>query len=97
MDIFHFDYDFQENSQGAGNDLQLLEEKWLGDSLVGYWVESQTQDWLISLVFVSRETPLKFLIRRLEKTPSHVKMEQYLVLSSKTSRLLKPFYQASLN
>ena len=32
MDIFHFDYDFQENSQGAGNDLQLLEEKWLGDS-----------------------------------------------------------------
>ncbi|MDR6561181.1 MULTISPECIES: hypothetical protein [Arcicella] len=97
MDIFDFDYNFQENSQGGGNDLLLLEEKWLGESLVGYLVESQTQDWLISLVFVSRETPLKFIIRKLEKTPSQVKMEQYRLLSSKTSKLLKPFYKGSLN
>lgn len=97
MDIFHFDYNFEENSQGGDNELQLLEEKWLGNSLVGYLVESQRQDWLISLVFVSRETPLKFIIRKLEKTPSQVKMEQYRVLSSKTSRLLKSFYEASMN
>lgn len=97
MDIFHFDFNFQENSQGLDKDLQLLEENWLGESLVGYLVESQTKDWLISLVFVSRETPLKFIIRKLEKTPSHVKVEQYRVLSSKTSKLLKPFYEASMN
>ncbi len=97
MDIFHFDFNFQENSQGLDKDLQLLEENWLGESLVGYLVESQTKDWLISLVFVSRETPLKFIIRKLEKTPSHVKVEQYRVLSSKTSKLLKPFYEASIN
>jgi hypothetical protein len=97
MEIYHFEYDFQENYQGANNDLGLLEEKWLGESLVGYLINAQSGDYMISLVFVSRETPLKFLIRKLEKTPSFAKTEQYKILSAKTSKILKPCYQASLN
>ncbi len=97
MEIYHFDYNFQEDYKGAKRDLGVFEEKWLGESLVGYLIDAQSGDWLISLVFVSRETPLKFLIRKLEKTPSFAKTEQYKLLAAKTTNMLKNWYQASLN
>jgi hypothetical protein len=98
MDIFHFDYNFEDNRCGFTHDLNLFkEEQWLGESVVGYLVEVQPKDWMISLVFVSKETPLKFMIKKLERAPSFEKAQQYQSLAAKTAKLLKECYQRELN
>ncbi len=98
MELHSFDYLFQEEYQGKNTDLTLFkEENWLGQSIVGYLVEPKTENWQISLVFVSNETPLKFMIRKLENSPSLAKAQQYKVLSEKTAKILKNSYQRLLN
>jgi hypothetical protein len=98
MELHGFDYHFQEESQGKNTDLTLFkEENWLGQSIVGYLVEPKPENWQISLVFVSNETPLKFMIRKLENSPSLAKAQQYKLLSEKTAKILKNSYQRLLN
>ena len=98
MELHSFDYHFQEEYQGANTDLTLFkEENWLGQSIVGYLVEPKPENWQISLVFVSNETPLKFMIRKLENSPSLAKAQQYKLLSEKTAKILKKSYQRLLN
>lgn len=98
MELHGFNYHFQEEYQGKNVDLNLLkEEQWLGQTIVGYLVEPQSENWQISLVFVSSETPLKFMIRKLEKAPTLEKAQQYNRLSEKTSEVLKNTYQGFLN
>lgn len=98
MELHSFDYHFQEEYQGATTDLTLFkEENWLGQSIVGYLVESKPENWQISLVFVSNETPLKFMIRKLENSPSLAKAQQYKVLSEKTAKVLEHSFQKLLN
>ncbi|MEA5459444.1 hypothetical protein VB796_10360 [Arcicella sp. LKC2W] len=98
MELHSFNYHFQEESQGENMDLNLLkEEQWLGQSIVSYLVEPKPENWQISLVFVSHETPLKFMIRKLENSPSLAKAQQYKVLSEKTAKILKNSYQRLLN
>jgi hypothetical protein len=98
MELHGFNYHFQEENQGENGDLNLLkEEQWLGQTIVGYLVEAQSENWQISLVFVSSETPLKFMIRKLEKAPTLEKAQQYNKLSEKTAMVLKNTYQGFLN
>ncbi|PWK16651.1 hypothetical protein LV89_04867 [Arcicella aurantiaca] len=98
MELHGFNYHFQEENQGENGDLNLLkEEQWLGQTIVGYLVEAQSENWQISLVFVSSETPLKFMIRKLEKAPTLEKAQQYNKLSEKTAMVLKNNYQGFLN
>ena len=98
MELYRFDYHFQEENRGGNTDLTLLkEEQWLGQTIVGYLIEPKTENWQISLVFVSSETPLKFMIRKLENSPSLEKAQQYNILSKKTAKVLKNSYEGLLN
>ncbi|MDI9875979.1 hypothetical protein [Flectobacillus rivi] len=98
MELPIFNYNYTNEGKGQKKDLEVVrDERWLGNSLVGYMVDEQNGEWLISLIFISNDNPLKFAIRRLERHHSVEKANQYSMLSQKTARMLQPCYQSFSN
>ncbi|WP_044173308.1 hypothetical protein [Flectobacillus major] len=98
MELPFFNYNYLQELKGENKDLEIIQdERWLGNSVVGYLVEPIREEWAISLVFVSAETPLKFVIRKLEKHTSAEKAYHYGVLAQKTAKMLHTCYNQWIN
>ncbi len=95
----YFNYHLVEESQGTKVDLvPIQDEKWLGNSVVGYLIEAVTAEtWRISLLFVSAETPLKFVVHKLEPLASAEKVQYYEKLAFKTATVLRHAFTPHLN